>query len=90
LAIETLEYMAAARRFIAAAGRRVADSDEPELVKLSELHQAVDKALAVAVAGWIDRGQSWGDVGRALGISRQAARQRFAVTTPATPSTVQK
>jgi hypothetical protein len=74
-----MEYMAAARRFIAAAGRRVVDGDEPELVKLSELHLAVDKALAVAVAGWVERGQSWGDVGRALGISRQAARQRFGV-----------
>jgi DNA-binding phage protein len=75
--VETMDYMAAARRFTAAAGRRCAEGDEPELVALVELHAEVDKAVAVAVAGWLANGRTLADVARALGISRQAAHKRF-------------
>ena len=39
---ETLEYLAAARRFIRAAGKRVADADEFELAELVALRQELE------------------------------------------------
>ena len=77
MTVETIEYLGAARRFIRGAGKRVAHCDEPELIALAALHTEVDQALNVAVAGWREMGRSWTDVGRALGISRQGAFQRF-------------
>lgn len=75
--VETLDYLAAARRFIRAAGRRVADSDEAELAALLELREEVDRAVDVAVAGMRARGLSWTWIGQGVGMTRQAARQRW-------------
>lgn len=77
MSVETMEYLGAARRFIRASGPRVAAADEPELARLVELRNDVDAAVTVAIQGWLDMGRSWTDVGKALGITRQAARQRW-------------
>lgn len=74
--VETMDYLGAARRFIRAAGRRVADCDEAELAELIALHKTVDEALAVAVAGQKTR-KSWAGIALATGTTREAAYQRW-------------
>jgi len=75
---ETMEYLAAARRFIAAAGRRVADADEFELAELVALRDDLEDAIALAIAGQRSYGRSWAHIGNALGITRQSAQERYA------------
>lgn len=66
-----------ARRVLRAYGERFADEgDEPDLVTLLELRDQLDATIDTATNHLLDRGtQSWTTIGRALGISRQAARQ---------------
>jgi len=48
------------------------------LVDLSaELEVAMAKAMARAIAGLVASGHSWAEIGRALGVTRQAAQQRY-------------
>jgi hypothetical protein len=77
MAVETIEYLGAARRFIRAAGRRVAAADEVELGELIALHEVLDESIAVAVAGMRDRGMSWQYIASATGVTRQAAFQKW-------------
>lgn len=58
--------------------------DLPDIVRLNDLHDVIDQALGDVVRALSDerdgegrRYWSWGDIGRQLGITRQAARQRF-------------
>jgi hypothetical protein len=37
----------------------------------------IDDEIEDLVARLVDRGFGWGDIGRALGVSRQGARQRY-------------
>ena len=74
---ETLEYLAAARRFIRAAGKRVADADEFELAELVALRQELEAAVVVAVHGQRSYGRSWAYIGAALGMKRQSAQERY-------------
>lgn len=76
--VETPEYAAMVRRMIRAHGRRVAEADPEDLVELLELQVELNAAVATAVAGQRHRGASWGVLGAALGITRQAAQQRYA------------
>jgi hypothetical protein len=48
----------------------------------SELRELGDELLDRYVAGARDQGRSWSEIGAALGVSKQAAQQRF-VTAPA-------
>lgn len=45
---------------------------------LTEIAERVDWALLSIVGEARSRGATWAEVGRALGVSRQAAQQRFA------------
>lgn len=74
---ETGDFIVAARRFIRAAGRRVADADEIELGMLLELRHDLDNAIAEAVSGQRARGASWSYIASAAGTSKQAAQQRW-------------
>jgi hypothetical protein len=75
---ETIDYLSMCRRVIRGAGPRVGSADMEELVALVKLHQAVDQAIAVAVPGVRESGgYSWAAIGDALGITRQAAQQRY-------------
>lgn len=70
------------RRMIKAHTRRVAvgsAEDLADLVKLrAELDAAIDDAARALHAGTDDTpGLSWTEIAAALGVSRQAARQRF-------------
>ncbi|MET3635644.1 hypothetical protein [Curtobacterium oceanosedimentum] len=75
--VETSEYLGAARRFIRAAGRRVADADEHELHDLLELQQVLADAIQDAVDGQLAMGKSWSDIARATGKTPQAAHKRW-------------
>lgn len=74
---ETGAYLGAARRFILAAGRRVAEGDEPELAGLLALQEVLDSAIAEAVAGQRSHGKSWARIALGTGTSREAAYQRW-------------
>lgn len=76
MAVETMEYLGAARRFIRAAGRRVAEADEMELAKLLALQEDLDAAIQEAVDG-IQSRTSWAYVAKATGKTRSAAQQRW-------------
>jgi hypothetical protein len=76
LSRDTTDYAAMMRRMIRAYGRRVAAGDPEDLAGLAGLCELVEETLAAAVAE--QRAMfSWGDIGRALGVSRQAAQQRW-------------
>ena len=74
---ETMEYLAAARRFIRAAGTRVADADEFELAELVALRAELEAAIVTAVQGQRSIGRSWAYIGAALGMKRQSAQERY-------------
>lgn len=70
-------YIAAARRFIAAAGRRAAEGGEIELAELLTLEAAVKAAEQTAIDGMRERGRSWAYIAQATGKSREAAYQKW-------------
>lgn len=64
-------------RMIRAAGKRVAQGDVESLAPLVKLHELVDQAETVAVAGLLAEGYTMSEVARVLGISRQYAWRRY-------------
>ena len=78
--VENDEYAAFARRVVRAYSRRVAAGDIEALASMITLAQDVEDAIQAAVIGLRDFGYSWTEIANRLGISRQAARQRW--TTP--------
>lgn len=75
--VETSEYLSACKRFLRAAGKRVADSDEFELAELLALQDDLDAAVQAGVDGILASGRSWADIATATGKSRQAAFKRW-------------
>ncbi|MFI1191832.1 hypothetical protein ACH4T9_00915 [Micromonospora sp. NPDC020750] len=75
--VENDEFAAFARRIIRAHGRRVATGDVEALRDLLALSDAIDQAVSDAVVGLRAFGYSWAEIGSRLGISRQAAQQRW-------------
>ena len=67
------------RRMLAALARRGAAGEVEALEALANLERVVPDYLGQAARGAHDgpAGYSWTDLGLWLGISRQAARQRF-------------
>lgn len=74
---ETDKFGAFVRRVTRAYGRRVADRDIEALAGLAQLRTDVDAVIAASVAGLLDAGYSWADIGRSLGMTRQGAFQRY-------------
>lgn len=78
--VETAEYGQMMRRMLKAYRRRIAQpghaGDIAELASLAAMAADVDAAITQAVAGLRDD-YSWADIGAALGITRQAAYQRY-------------
>jgi hypothetical protein len=61
-----------------ALGERIAAEDADDLVYLVQLRDLVDEQLtAAAVRMNVKHGWTWQAIGDALGITRQAAQQRF-------------
>jgi len=77
LVVENDEYAAFARRVLRAYARRVADGDVEALTLMTGLAEEIYTAISQAVTGLRAFGYSWAEIGSRLGITRQAAQQRW-------------
>jgi hypothetical protein len=78
MSVETPEYLAAAARFLRAAGRRIAESgDDVDLAAFLALREVFDEAVQTGVDGMRARECSWDYIGRGAGIKRSAAQERW-------------
>lgn len=76
---DTDEFLKACGRMLEAGGRRVGDGDTVDLAALVELRKRMEEIELDAVLMMRDRhGYSWTEIGRDLGITRQAAQQYYA------------
>ena len=75
--VENDDYAAFARRILRAYAHRVADGDVEALIALTGLANEIDTAIGQAVTGLRQFGYSWAEIGSRLGITRQAAQQRW-------------
>jgi hypothetical protein len=78
--IENSEYAAFARRILRAYSRRIATGDVESLTHLINLADDINDAIQQAVNGLRASGYSWAEIGVRLGITRQAAHQRWGRT----------
>ena len=72
-------HLAVLQDLHAATDRALTHQDDPGevLEALALVARTVDKAQPQTVARMLTEGANWADVGRRLGVSRQAATQRF-------------
>jgi 5-methylthioribose kinase len=75
--VENDDYAAFARRILRAYARRIADGDVEALVTMTDLADEIDAVIGQAVTGLRAFGYSWAEIGSRLGITRQAAQQRW-------------
>ncbi len=75
--VDNDEYASFARRVLRAYARRVATGDIDALTAMTDLSEEIDTAISQAVIGLRGFGYSWADIGTRLGITRQAAQQRW-------------
>lgn len=81
--VELPEYLAMVRRILRSAGTRCADADPEDLAQLLAIRASLDASIQVAVDGMREaHGFSWTDIGRAAGVTRQAAQQRWGMPAP--------
>ena len=78
--VENAEFTAFGRRVLRAAGRRVASGDVDALPALAALSAELEVAIGTAVVGLREAGYSWSEIAARLGVSRQAAHQRWATS----------
>jgi hypothetical protein len=75
--VENDEYAAFAQRVLRAYARRVATGDVEAITLMLGLADEIDTAISQAVTGLRAFGYSWAEIGSRLGITRQAAQQRW-------------
>jgi hypothetical protein len=78
--VENPEYAAFLRRAIRAYTRRITAGDIEALTDLIQLGRDLDTATTQAVTGLRHFGYSWADIAARLGVTRQAAQQRYGAT----------
>src|ERR1700733_5995716 len=83
-AVENPEYAAFVRRILTAYARRVATGDIEALALMAELADTIDTSIRDAVTGLREHGYSWAEISSRLGVTRQAAQQRWG-SRPARP-----
>jgi hypothetical protein len=74
---ENSEYATFARRILRAYSRRVGAGDVESLAHMISLSDDIDNAIQQAVNGLRAAGYSWAEIGARIGITRQAAQQRW-------------
>jgi hypothetical protein len=79
--VENDAYAAFTRRVLRAYARRIASGDIESLTLMSGLAADIDTALQDAVNGLRAFGYSWAEIGSRLGVTRQAAQQRWGAHT---------
>ena len=75
--VENDEYASFIRRVIRAHARRVASGDVDALADMTGLADELDEAITQAVTGLRNAGYSWAEIAALLGVTRQAAQQRW-------------
>lgn len=75
--VENDDYAAFTRRVVAAQGRRIARGDVEGLAALLALGADIEAATTIAVKGLRDFGYSWAEIADRIGVTRQAAQQRW-------------
>ena len=75
--VENDQYAAFIRRVIAAYSRRVAAGDIDAIIDMTSIAAELDDAIGQAVTGLREAGYSWADIAARLGVTRQAAQQRW-------------
>jgi hypothetical protein len=75
--VENDDYAQFLHRVIRAYSRRVAAGDIDAITAMTGLADAIDTAIAEAITGLRSVGYSWADIAYRLGITRQAAQQRW-------------
>jgi hypothetical protein len=78
--VENDEYAAFLGRVLRAYAKRVAAGDVEALTLMLGLSDQIDIAIAQAVTGLRGFGYSWAEIGNRLGVTRQAAQQRWGHT----------
>ena len=79
--VENTDYAAFVTRVLRAHGRRVANGDIAALTELTTLATEFDRAITEGITGLRTAGYSWTDIADQLGITRQAAHQRWGTPT---------
>ncbi len=74
---ENDKYGKFVRRIMRAYGKRVADLDIEGLKGLVDLRTELDAQIKESAQTLQAQGYSWAEIGRVLGVSKQAAQQRF-------------
>jgi hypothetical protein len=76
--IENDEYARFVARILRAYARRVGSGDVEALIQMTDLAVTFDReVVSQAVTGLRAYGYSWAEIGSRLGITRQAAQQRW-------------
>ncbi len=75
--VENDTYLVFVARVIKAAGKRIGQGDVDSLPDLAALATDLDTALIAAVQGLREFGYSWEQIASRLGVTRQAAQQRW-------------
>lgn len=75
--VENNDYGTFVRRVIRGYSRRVASGDIEAITSLVLLADDIDNAIKEAITGLRGIGYSWADIALRLGITRQAAQQRW-------------
>jgi hypothetical protein len=75
--VENDAYAAFTRRILRAYARRIAEGDIDSLSLMTSLAADIDQAIAQAITGLRTQGYSWAEIGSRLGVTRQAAQQRW-------------
>lgn len=71
------EFIAFSRRIMRALSKRLGDADPEDLAEMIELSRTLDGAIGAAVRAQRANGFSWTEIAAPLGITRQAAQQRW-------------
>ncbi len=75
--VENDEYARFVRRVVRAYARRVAGGDIDALTDMTGLATELDEAIIQAATGLRKTGYSWAEIATRLGVTRQAAQQRW-------------
>jgi ribosomal protein S20 len=75
--VENDKYASFVRRVLQAHARRVAAGDVDALADMTGLAAELDEAISQAVIGLRETGYSWAEIAARLGVTRQAAQQRW-------------
>jgi hypothetical protein len=76
-AVENPEYAAFARRVLREYARGITAGDIESLILMAQLSDTIDASIRGAMTGLREHGYSCAEIGARLGVTRQAAHQRW-------------